>query len=107
MTIITTTTGPADAIAPLIGTTLSSYDIRFRYGTSSVVGAYSHKLGRDAAVKILPLADAKERFQREYINEVLALNNGNRTKTARDLGVDPRTIFRHLEKEEGERNSDA
>ena len=35
----------------------------------------------------------------EYINEVLALNNGNRTKTARDLGVDPRTVFRHLEKE--------
>jgi hypothetical protein len=30
---------------------------------------------------------------------VLALNNGNRTKTARDLGVDPRTVFRHLEKE--------
>jgi transcriptional regulator with GAF, ATPase, and Fis domain len=48
---------------------------------------------------ILALAEAKERFQREYINEILALNNGNRTKTARDLGVDPRTIFRHLEKE--------
>jgi hypothetical protein len=32
---------------------------------------------------------------------VLELNNGNRTKTARDLGVDPRTIFRHLEKEDG------
>jgi hypothetical protein len=31
----------------------------------------------------------------------LGLNAGNRTKTARDLGVDPRTIFRHLEKEEG------
>ncbi|MBV1859268.1 MAG: helix-turn-helix domain-containing protein, partial [Nannocystaceae bacterium] len=31
---------------------------------------------------------------------VLALNGGNRTKTARDLGVDPRTIFRHLEKSE-------
>jgi transcriptional regulator with GAF, ATPase, and Fis domain len=48
---------------------------------------------------ILPLSDAKDKFQRDYINEVLALNNGNRTKTARDLGVDPRTIFRHLEKE--------
>jgi ActR/RegA family two-component response regulator len=33
---------------------------------------------------------------------VLAVNNGNRTKTARDLGVDPRTIFRHLEKEAGD-----
>ena len=49
---------------------------------------------------ILPLADAREIWQREYINRVLALNGGNRTKTARDLGVDPRTIFRHLEKVE-------
>ena len=52
--------------------------------------------------QILPLADARERWQREYINEVLALNAGNRTKTARDLGVDPRTIFRHLEQLEQE-----
>jgi DNA-binding NtrC family response regulator len=48
----------------------------------------------------LPLAQAKEEFQRQYINEVLAQNSGNRTKTARDLGVDPRTIFRHLERED-------
>jgi transcriptional regulator with GAF, ATPase, and Fis domain len=50
---------------------------------------------------ILPLNEAKDKFQRDYINEILALNNGNRTKTARDLGVDPRTVFRHLEKDEG------
>ena len=31
--------------------------------------------------------------------EVLERNNGNRTQTARDLGVDPRTIFRYLERE--------
>jgi transcriptional regulator with GAF, ATPase, and Fis domain len=55
----------------------------------------------DVLPSILPLAEAKEKFQREYINQVLELNNGNRTKTARDLGVDPRTIFRHLEKEDG------
>jgi DNA-binding NtrC family response regulator len=48
--------------------------------------------------EILPLAEAKERFQTRYINKVLERNAGNRTKTARDLGVDPRTIFRHLEK---------
>jgi len=30
---------------------------------------------------------------------VLALNDNNRTQTARVLEVDPRTIFRHLEKE--------
>ena len=58
------------------------------------------ELTSDALPQILPLSMAKENFQRQYINEILALNNGNRTKTARDLGVDPRTIFRHLEREE-------
>jgi transcriptional regulator with GAF, ATPase, and Fis domain len=53
---------------------------------------------------VLPLAQAKEEFQKRYINEVLERNNGNRTKTAKDLGVDPRTIFRHLEKLEAEKN---
>jgi transcriptional regulator with PAS, ATPase and Fis domain len=66
----------------------------------NLVGPEDLGLDADTLPTILPLADAKEKFQRDYINEVLALNNGNRTKTARDLGVDPRTIFRHLEKEE-------
>ena len=56
-------------------------------------------LGTDHLGPVLSLAQAKEEFQRTYINEVLARNNDNRTKTAKDLGVDPRTIFRHLEKE--------
>jgi len=47
---------------------------------------------------ILTLAEAKDRFQSRYIHEVLARNGGNRSKTARDLGVDARTIFRHLKK---------
>ena len=42
---------------------------------------------------------ASEDFQRRYMLEVLERNNGNRTKTAQDLGVDPRTIFRYLERE--------
>jgi transcriptional regulator with GAF, ATPase, and Fis domain len=66
---------------------------------STVIGPDDLGLTGDVLPQILTLADAKEKFQREYINEVLALNNGNRTKTARDLGVDPRTVFRHLEKE--------
>ena len=48
---------------------------------------------------ILPLAQAREEFQRQYIHKVLALNNGNRSKAARELEVDPRTVFRYLEKE--------
>jgi transcriptional regulator with GAF, ATPase, and Fis domain len=67
----------------------------------ALLGPEDLDLSADDLPTILPLADAKEKFQREYINEVLALNNGNRTKTARDLGVDPRTIFRHLEKGDG------
>ena len=68
----------------------------------ALLGPEDLGLTSDVLPPILPLADAKEKFQRDYINEVLALNNGNRTKTARDLGVDPRTVFRHLEKEGGE-----
>lgn len=56
-------------------------------------------LGATAEMGILPLEKAKEDFQRRYVLEVLERNNGNRTQTARDLGVDPRTIFRYLEKE--------
>ncbi len=66
---------------------------------STVIGPDDLGLTGDALPQILTLAEAKDKFQRDYINEVLALNNGNRTKTARDLGVDPRTVFRHLEKE--------
>jgi len=69
---------------------------------STVIGPDDLGLTPDVLPQILTLAEAKEKFQRDYINEVLALNNGNRTKTARDLGVDPRTVFRHLEKESDE-----
>ncbi len=56
-------------------------------------------LGPSAESSILPLEKAKEEFQRKYVLEILERNKGNRTLTARDLGVDPRTIFRFLERE--------
>jgi transcriptional regulator with GAF, ATPase, and Fis domain len=65
----------------------------------TLLGPEDLGLSPEDTPQILPLADAREKWQREYINYVLELNGGNRTKTARDLGVDPRTIFRHLEKE--------
>ncbi len=68
-----------------------------------VVGPEDLDLGPDSLAPVLPLLQAKEEFQKRYINEVLDRNGGNRTKTAKDLGVDPRTIFRHLEKLEAER----
>ncbi|HWP09935.1 MAG TPA: sigma 54-interacting transcriptional regulator [Polyangiaceae bacterium] len=66
----------------------------------TLLGPEDMDLGADAESPIMPLEKAKEDFQRRYVLEVLERNNGNRTQTARDLGVDPRTIFRYLEKEQ-------
>ena len=56
---------------------------------------------------ILPLDKAQEDWRDRYIGEVLERNDGNRTKTAKDLDVDPRTIFRHLERMEAKRRGEA
>jgi transcriptional regulator with GAF, ATPase, and Fis domain len=55
------------------------------------------ELDESSMMEILNLRDAKEAYARRYIEEVLALNGGNRSKTARDLGIDPRTVFKYLE----------
>ena len=47
---------------------------------------------------IVALDEATENFKTGYIKEVLELNNWNKAQTARDLAVDPRTIFRYIEK---------
>jgi transcriptional regulator with GAF, ATPase, and Fis domain len=60
------------------------------------IGAEDLELGVDEIEPILPLTVAKEEFQKRYILEALRRNAGNRTKTAEELGVDPRTIFRYL-----------
>jgi len=67
-----------------------------------LIGTEDLELKPEDLDPIMPLAQAKEEFQKRYINDVLERNSGNRTKTAKDLGVDPRTIFRHLEKQEAE-----
>jgi len=46
----------------------------------------------------LPLNDAKENFQQRYIKECLEAHAWNKAATARALDVDPRTIFRYIEK---------
>ncbi|MCC7540376.1 MAG: sigma 54-interacting transcriptional regulator [Deltaproteobacteria bacterium] len=67
----------------------------------TLIGPDDLDLMPESLQPIMSLAQAKEDFQRRYILEALERNNGNRTKTARDLGVDPRTIFRYLEREPG------
>lgn len=52
----------------------------------------------EAESPIQALADATEQFRKSYIDRALAHYSGNRSKAARALGVDVRTIFRHLEK---------
>lgn len=53
----------------------------------------------DSAPAVESLTVARERFERTYVLQILERNGGNRSQTARDLGVDARTIFRYLEKE--------
>ncbi|MGD8859433.1 MAG: sigma 54-interacting transcriptional regulator [Myxococcales bacterium] len=65
----------------------------------TLVGVEDLDMLPEATPPIQTLAQAREEFQRRYILEILERNNGNRTKTAQDLGVDPRTIFRYLERE--------
>ena len=67
----------------------------------TLVGVEDLDMLPEASPPIQTLAQAREEFQRRYILEILERNNGNRTKTAQDLGVDPRTIFRYLEREAG------
>jgi len=68
-----------------------------------LVDAADLDLGPESFAPVLPLAQATEEYRNRYIGEVLERNGGNRTKTAKDLGVDPRTVFRHLERMEAER----
>ncbi|MBN2722439.1 MAG: sigma 54-interacting transcriptional regulator [Deltaproteobacteria bacterium] len=65
----------------------------------SLISAEDLGIDSDSLALIKPLSQAREDFTKKYILDVLELNSGNRTKTAKDLGVDPRTIFRYLEKE--------
>ena len=55
------------------------------------------ELDEGGMLEVLPLRDAKEAYAKRYIQEVLELNNGNKSKTARDLGIDPRTVYKYME----------
>jgi DNA-binding NtrC family response regulator len=73
----------------------------------ALVSAEDLDLSPEVLEPTLPLAQATREFQVRYVNDVLERNGGNRTKTAKDLGVDPRTIFRHLERMEAQRGGPA
>ena len=65
----------------------------------TLIGPDDLDLGEGQQRAVVPLTQAREDFTRKYILEVLERNGGNRTRAARELGVDPRTVFRYLERE--------
>lgn len=48
------------------------------------------------------LSEAKEEFIRNYVKKAILIHKGNKTKAAKALGVDPKTLYRHLLDEDGE-----
>ncbi|MFP4521809.1 MAG: sigma 54-interacting transcriptional regulator [Fibrobacterota bacterium] len=47
--------------------------------------------------EIIPLDKARDNFCRNYIERLLMLNDGDKKKTASELGIDVRTVYRYLE----------
>lgn len=54
---------------------------------------------------MLPLQDAREAWQRNYIEDAVLRYEGNRTQAAKALGIDPRTIYRYLKDEVSDERS--
>jgi len=50
--------------------------------------------------ELLPLAEFVESARRAHIHRALARCGGNRSRAARELDVDPRTVFRFIAEEE-------
>ena len=76
---------------------------RIRKATVLSDNAFLHPedlgLTHESLVPIKSLSMAKDNFAHQYITDALARFNGNKTQAAKALGVDPRTIFRFLEKQ--------
>ena len=52
----------------------------------------------EAERRWIPLVEARDRFEERYIKECLEAHQWNKAATARALDVDPRTVFRYVEK---------
>ncbi len=69
------------------------------FADGAQVGENHLELPEDDGDALEPLAQARERFEREHVLRALDRCHGNRAAAARLLGVEPRTVFRYLEKE--------
>jgi transcriptional regulator with GAF, ATPase, and Fis domain len=46
--------------------------------------------------ELAKLSEAKEEFIKNYVKKAILIHHGNKTKAAKALGVDPKTLYRHL-----------
>jgi two-component system response regulator HydG len=60
----------------------------------------SFAMTADDAQQIIPL----DELERRYISRALRLLNGNKARAAQVLGIDRRTLYRHLERQDGARS---
>lgn len=54
--------------------------------------------GSQITQQILPLADQMERMEKEILTSTLKVTKGNKSKTAKELGISLRTLYYKLEK---------
>jgi two-component system, NtrC family, nitrogen regulation response regulator NtrX len=50
----------------------------------------------EAAERLLPLHEARERFERDYILRALAAQQGNMSRTAEVLGVERSNLYKKM-----------
>jgi two-component system nitrogen regulation response regulator NtrX len=71
------------------GDTIALSDLAFMDGGGSLPAD-------DPSAPPLPLHDARERFEREYILRTLAAQGGNMSRTADALGVERSNLYRKM-----------
>jgi two-component system, NtrC family, nitrogen regulation response regulator NtrX len=70
------------------GDTIGVQDLAFLDGGAD--------MGATDAADLLPLHDARDRFERDYILRALAAQNGNISRTAEVLGVERSNLYRKM-----------
>jgi len=69
----------------------------------TLTGQDFHFLQKKTQTSALPtLSEAKDEFIRDYVKKAILVHKGNKTKAAKALGVDPKTLYRHLQSDKDE-----
>jgi two-component system nitrogen regulation response regulator NtrX len=71
------------------GETITAQDLAF-------LGHDGVRAAAEPVEVTLPLADARERFERDYILQALATQQGNISRTAETLGVERSNLYKKM-----------